>query len=352
MRKNIKPVLDQIKKEVIIETNRIRTNPKAYIPILERYLENFDDNVLTRPDRNECIETQEGPKAFKEAIEFLKIQKPINEIEFDEEASKVADEYAKILSNSGEDEQGQDESHIEARVEKYLDYDYAISENIDFGGSTGIEVIVNLLVDDGVKLRTHRDNLFSNKFQYYGVAVASHPEYDFCTVIDYFGDILSYKDKEKDKIFQEKKSKKKAKSSKINFPLTKKGLPNLSNKKSPLYNTILLRQLKILIIFSLLMHSKNWYCCLNNSISFPNFLISISFIASLYSFFDMDKQTVFSTDLTVAFLVVFLIRAISPKEKPSPNSPFLSSFSIQKLNLLFIKLVLLSTLVISILSKL
>ena len=235
MRKNIKPVLDQIKKEVIIETNRIRTNPKAYIPILERYLENFDDNVLTRPDKNECIETQEGPKAFKEAIEFLKIQKPINEIEFDEEASKVADEYAKILSNSGEDEQGQDESHIEARVEKYLDYDYAISENIDFGGSTGIEVIVNLLVDDGVKLRTHRDNLFSNKFQYYGVAVASHPEYDFCTVIDYFGDILSYKDKEKDKIFQEKKSKKKQKSSKINFPLTKKGLPNLSNKKSPLY---------------------------------------------------------------------------------------------------------------------
>ena len=66
----------------------------------------------------------------------------------------------------------------------------------------------------------------------------------------------------------------------------------------------------------------------------------------------MDKQIVFSTALTVAFLVVFLIRAISPKENPSPNSPFLSSFSIQKLNLLFIKLVLLSTLVISILSKL
>ena len=115
MRKNNNAVLERIKKEVIIETNRIRTNPKAYIPILERYLENFDDNILTRPDKNECIETQEGPKAYKEAIEFLKNQKPINEIEFDEEASKVAEEYAKILSNSGEEDK-EDESHIEERI--------------------------------------------------------------------------------------------------------------------------------------------------------------------------------------------------------------------------------------------
>ena len=233
MKKNISQVLEQIKKEVILETNRVRTNPKAYIPILERYLENFDDNILTRPDKNECIETQEGPKAYKEAIEFLKNQRPINEIEFDEQASKVAEEYAKILS-SGDDDHGDDESHIEERVAKYLDYDFAISECIDFGGSTGIEVIVNLLVDDGVKLRTHRENLFSNKFQYYGVAVATHPEYDFCTVIDYFGDILGYKDKAKDKIFQEKKSKKKPITGKIGFPLTKKGLPNLAYKKSPM----------------------------------------------------------------------------------------------------------------------
>ena len=231
MKKNINIVIEQIKKQVIIETNRIRTNPKAYIPILEKYLENFDDNILTRPDKNECIETQEGPKAYKEAIEFLKNQKPINEIEFDEEASKVAEEYAKVLSNSGEEENGEDEFHIEQRVEKYLDYDYAISENIDFGGSTGVEVIVNLLVDDGVKLRTHRENLFSDKFQYYGVAVSTHPEYDYCTVIDYFGDIISYKNKEKDKVFQAKKAKKNVNKSKINYPLTKKGLPNF--KKSP-----------------------------------------------------------------------------------------------------------------------
>ena len=225
-----KDACSRIKREVISESNRIRTNPKAYIPILEEYLQNFDGNLLKLPGKNELLETEEGPRAYKEAIEFLKNQKPINIIEFDEEASKVAEEYAKFLSNSKE-EQIEDETQIEQRVEKYIDYDYAISESIDFGGSSGVEVIVNLLVDDGVKDRIHRENLFSNKFEYYGVAVFEHKEYDFCTVIDYFGDILSYKDKEKNKIFQEKKSKKQNSNIKKFFPLTKKGLPNLNFKK-------------------------------------------------------------------------------------------------------------------------
>ena len=216
---------ERIKREVITESNRIRTNPKAYIPILEGYLKNFDGNLLTLPDKHEILETEEGPRAYKEAIEFLKNQKPINVIEYDEEASKVALEYSKFLSNSKEG-QVENENQIEQRVEKYLDYDYSISENIDFGGSTGVEVIVNLLVDDGVKNRTHRENLFSDKYEYYGVGVFEHPDYDFCTVIDYFGDILGYKDREKNKIFQAKKAKKKPKNqynnNNINININKK----------------------------------------------------------------------------------------------------------------------------------
>ena len=222
---------ERIKREVIAESNRIRTNPKAYIPILEGYLKNFDGNLLTLPDKHEILETEEGPRAYKEAIEFLKNQKPINVIEYDEEASKVALEYSKFLSNSKEG-QVEDENQIEQRVEKYLDYDYSISENIDFGGNTGVEVIVNLLVDDGVKNRTHRENLFSDKYEYYGVGVFEHPDYDFCTVIDYFGDILGYKDPEKNKIFQAKKAKKKPNLNKKYFPMTKKGLPNLAYKRN------------------------------------------------------------------------------------------------------------------------
>ena len=76
-------------------------------------------------------------RAYKEAIEFLKRQKSINEIEFDEEASKVAEECAKILSNLREEENKEDKNNVEERAEKYLDYDFGINECIDFGSSTG-----------------------------------------------------------------------------------------------------------------------------------------------------------------------------------------------------------------------
>ena len=77
-------------------------------------------------------------RAYKEAIELLKRQKPINEIEFDEEESKVAEECAKILSNLREEENKEDKNNVEERAEKYLDYYFGINECIDFGSSTGI----------------------------------------------------------------------------------------------------------------------------------------------------------------------------------------------------------------------
>lgn len=224
-----------LKEEVIHESNRIRRNPKSYIPILEEYIQYFEGNYLTRPDKEEYIETIEGPLAYKEAIEFLKHQKPIPSIEYDEEASKVAEDYLKILTKDDGKTQieKEEEGNNEERLTKYFDWDYAVSENVDYGGSTGEEVILNLLVDDGVRQRNHRYNLFNTKYGYFGVAVGPHSEYKFCTVIDYFGDIISYKDPAKNKIFQEKKAKNKE-STKINknyFPLTKKGLPLLNNNK-------------------------------------------------------------------------------------------------------------------------
>ena len=58
-------IFEQLKNEVIIESNRNRRNSKAYITILEEYLKNFDGNILARPDKEECLETQEGQEPIK-----------------------------------------------------------------------------------------------------------------------------------------------------------------------------------------------------------------------------------------------------------------------------------------------
>lgn len=193
-------VLKELQQSVISETNRIRTNPKSYIPILEECLKNFHGNILTQSNE-EAIETEEGPKAYIEAINFLKKQRPISALKYDEEISKCSEILAANLSQGGTD-LIEDEKNLEERINKYIDWDVAICENVDFGGNTGVDVILSILVDDGVQLRTHRDNLFNTKVKYFGVSVQKHPEYDFCTVIDYIGEVLGYKDYKKNMEFK------------------------------------------------------------------------------------------------------------------------------------------------------
>ena len=102
--------LQKLKREVIKETNRIRTNPKSYIPILEEYLKWFDGNILDKPGSEIGIETQEGAFAYHEAINFLKSQRPISELKYDEEIAKASQEYANEIGIKGNENDDNDEN--------------------------------------------------------------------------------------------------------------------------------------------------------------------------------------------------------------------------------------------------
>ena len=188
----------RLKNEIIKEHNRIRTNPKSYIPILEKYIKWFHGNILEKPGADCGIETIEGISAYKEAINFLKTQKPIKEMIFDEEISRASQDHANDIGSTGStDHRGSDGNTNDDRISRYIEWDITISENIDFGAVSGEEVMVSLLVDDGVDDRAHRSTMFNTKVKYFGVGVAEHKEYEVCTVIDYVGDIISYVDKKK-----------------------------------------------------------------------------------------------------------------------------------------------------------
>ena len=59
-------------------TNRLRTEPTYFIPMLEDRLQYFDENkVLRVPGRN-GLQTKEGPAAVKDAIDFLAGVQPLS----------------------------------------------------------------------------------------------------------------------------------------------------------------------------------------------------------------------------------------------------------------------------------
>jgi uncharacterized protein YkwD len=61
--------------------NKMRTNPKSFIPTLEKMLASFSGNIMVT-DKGRLM-TKEGPSAVKEAIKFLKKQKPVSALRWD-----------------------------------------------------------------------------------------------------------------------------------------------------------------------------------------------------------------------------------------------------------------------------
>lgn len=73
------------------------------------------------------------------------------------------------------------------RIERYGSWETTIGENIAFGNKNGREIVLQLMIDDGVSSRGHRKNIFSEAFKVVGIASHLHPTYKITSVFDYAG---------------------------------------------------------------------------------------------------------------------------------------------------------------------
>ncbi len=179
----------EIRESVLLEHNKLREDPQSYIPILEKYLSYFKENVLVKPGDNR-IQTYEGKSAFIEAIEFLKSQKTVRALILDGNLCLAAEDHLNDIGPKGiVSHESSDGRNVSERVERYCEWEEALGENLDFGTKDAVGVIVNLLVDDGVKTRPHRRHLFNENYKYVGIAVVPHKDFHYLAVIDYVGNV-------------------------------------------------------------------------------------------------------------------------------------------------------------------
>jgi len=60
-----------------------------------------------------------------------------------------------------------------------------LGENLSYGPSTAREIVIQLLVDDGVAGRGHRKNIFDNRFRVAGAAVGPHATFGAMCAIEF-----------------------------------------------------------------------------------------------------------------------------------------------------------------------
>lgn len=176
-----------VAKEVFETVNRLRREPQAFVSDLSEMRKNFNGNDYRSPRLDFSIYTEEGVSAVDDAIKFLSECKPAPVLTRTEELDKSAKILAEYIGPQGLAEFGSGELSFDRRLASANCERVTSAECMSLGWSTGKEIVLQLLIDDGNTMRSNRKNIFREDFLEIGVFACPHKVYSHCCIIDFQG---------------------------------------------------------------------------------------------------------------------------------------------------------------------
>jgi len=176
-------------KQTLAEINLARKNPPLYAKYLRELRRQFRGSSYILPGTETLVRTGEGVKGVDEAIRFLLRQKPLPPLAWSAGLAAAAAELADEEGESGAvGHFGGTSGGPKERIERHGEWQGRIGENIFYGPGEARQVVMNLIIDDGVPDRGHRKNIFSRAFSRAGAACGPHPRFGTVCVIDFAGE--------------------------------------------------------------------------------------------------------------------------------------------------------------------
>ena len=175
-------------EQVLEEINLARTDPRAYAGFIRDFRSRFRGKYYVQPGSTTRIQTDEGVAAVDEAIRYLSRLKPLPPLAWSAGLAAAAAELADEQGRSGDTgHNGRESRGMRERIERHGEWTGTIGENIGYGPEGARNMVIQLIVDDGVPGRGHRINTFSRDYKTAGVACGDHPRFGSMCVIDFAG---------------------------------------------------------------------------------------------------------------------------------------------------------------------
>ena len=189
--------LSAVEKDVILELNKVRSNPKKYAELyLQPMLKYFKGRDYNPPGSPYIIYTYEGAAAVNECIRELSAAKSLGLLYPEKRLTLSArDHTADLGSNEKDGHVGSDGSTKDTRMKRYGTFVGKYTgggENIEYESKTGRDIVVKLLIDDGVTGRGHRKIIMDGDYTQVGVGFGTHKKWSTVTTIDFADGYRSY----------------------------------------------------------------------------------------------------------------------------------------------------------------
>jgi uncharacterized protein YkwD len=173
-------------RAVIRELNLARQNPALYATFVQELRARMEGNLLVLPGRTR-IHTKEGTGALDEAIRFLQTTQPLPPLTLSRGMSRAAADHCADQAGGGFGHEGRDRSHAAQRIARYGNFSGSWGENVSYGKSSARDVVLALIIDDGLPARKHRKNIFNPNFNFAGAAFGSHAQFGSMCSMDFAG---------------------------------------------------------------------------------------------------------------------------------------------------------------------
>lgn len=174
--------------EIAVLINQLRKDPKGFAAHVKKRLDSYEGVNFTDAAGTK-YRSMEGKDACNEALVSVESVQPMAELHLADGLNKCAQDHCDDLSKTGETgHTGSDGSNMGKRIDKYGSWSGKVGECIAVQSTTALDIVLQWLIDDGVKSRGDRKTLFSKDFTKFGVGYnAEHKTYKTCAVVVFAG---------------------------------------------------------------------------------------------------------------------------------------------------------------------